>query len=123
MDDDAPALAILTSLLTGGRTSRLYRRMILEDRIATGVFSSLGPGSLYPQLLQIDATPLAPATTATVETAIYEEIARLASDGPTEIELTRVRNQIAAALDWPSSSPNLKPCSTIGGRRSDSLTA
>jgi predicted Zn-dependent peptidase len=96
MDDDAPALAILTSLLTGGRTSRLYRRMILEDRIATGVFSSLGPGSLYPQLLQIDATPLAPATTATVETAIYEEIARLASDGPTEIELTRVRNQIAA---------------------------
>jgi predicted Zn-dependent peptidase len=96
LHDDAPALAILTSLLTGGRTSRLYKRLILEDRVSTGIFSSLGPGSLYPQLLQIDATPLAPASTETVEAAIYDEVARLVAEGPTQTELIRVRNQIAA---------------------------
>jgi predicted Zn-dependent peptidase len=93
---DAPALAILTSVLTGGRTSRLHRRLVLEDQISGGVFASLGPGSRYPQLLQIGASPLAPHTTREVELAIYEEIARLAADGPAQNELERVRNQIAA---------------------------
>ena len=69
---------------------------MLEDQIAGGVFSSLGPGSRYPQLLQIDASPLAPHSTEELERAIYEEIARLANDGPEQDELERVRNQIAA---------------------------
>jgi len=94
--DDAPALAILSSVLTGGRTSRLYRRLVLEDRSATGVFTSLGPGSLFPQLFQVDATPRAPHSPREVEEAVYEEIAQLARDGPTDDEVTRVRNQIAA---------------------------
>ena len=93
---DAPALAILTTVLTGGRTSRLYRRLVLEDRVATAVFSTLGPGSRFPQLLQIDATPLTPHTTGEVESLIYEEIELLALEGPTQNELERVRNQISA---------------------------
>lgn len=94
--DDAPALSILASLLSGGRTSRLYRRLITEDRVATGVTSSMGPGDRFPQLFQIDATPRAPHTAGEVEAAIYEEVARLAEEGPEEAELVRVRNQIAA---------------------------
>jgi predicted Zn-dependent peptidase len=94
--EDAPALVILSSILTGGRTSRLYRRLILEDRLATGVFTSMGPGQRFPRLFQIDATPRSPHTTAEVEKAVYEELARLLEAGPTEAELQRVRNQIAA---------------------------
>ncbi len=93
---DAPALTMMTSLLTGGRTSRLYRRLILDDRTATGVYSSLGPGERFPQLFQIDATPRAPHTTLEVERAVYEEIERLATEGPTDQELERVRNQVEA---------------------------
>jgi len=65
--------------------------------VATGVFSSLGPGSRFPQLLTIDASPRSPHTTAEVEEAIYEEIHRLAEEGPSESELERVRNQVAAS--------------------------
>lgn len=97
LHEDAPALAMLTSLLTGGRTARLHRRLILEDRLATGVFSSLGPGSRFPQLLSIDATPRAPNTSQDVEAAIYEEVERLAAEGPTAMELERVRNQVSAS--------------------------
>jgi predicted Zn-dependent peptidase len=93
---DAPALAVLSAVLSGGRTSRLHRRLVTEDRTSTGVFTSLGPGTLYPQLFQIDATPRAPHTTAELEEAIYEEIVTLARDGPTADEVERVRNQIAA---------------------------
>lgn len=93
---DGPAIALLASILTGGRTSRLHRRLVTEHGIATAVFASTGPGSLYPGLFQIDATPVAPATTSELETAIYEEIERLAREGPTTEEIERIRNQVAA---------------------------
>lgn len=94
---DAPALAVLSSILTGGRTSRLHRRLVTEEQTAASVFSSMGPGSLYPRLFQLDATPVHPATTEELETRIYEEIERLAAEGPSDKEVERVRNQIAAA--------------------------
>ena len=65
--DDAPALYMLTSILTGGRSSRLYRRLVLEDRLASGVFSSIEPGQLYPGLFTIQASPNHPHTTEEVE--------------------------------------------------------
>ncbi|MCG6988957.1 MAG: insulinase family protein [Gemmatimonadetes bacterium] len=95
-DPDAPALEMLTSLLTGGRTSRLYRRLVEGDRLAASVTSSIGPGDRYPRLFEVAATPRAPHTTAEVEAAIYRELARLAADGPTPSELERVKNQVAA---------------------------
>ena len=65
--------------------------------MASSVFSSMGPGSLYPRLFQIDATPLHPFTTEELESAIYAEIQRIAEEGPSEEEVARVRNQISAA--------------------------
>jgi predicted Zn-dependent peptidase len=62
----------------------------------TSIFSSMGPGQAHPQLFQLDATPRAPAAPADVEAAIYQELARLAAEGPSEDELQRVRNQIRA---------------------------
>jgi predicted Zn-dependent peptidase len=44
----------------------------------------------------MDAIPRSPHTTLEVESAIYEEIARMAAEGPTDAELERVRNQVAA---------------------------
>lgn len=93
---DAPALAVLSTLLTGGRTSRLHRRLVTDERKATALFSSMGPGSLFPQLFQLDAVPVWPTTPTELEAAIYEEIDRIAAEGPSEAEVARVRNQIRA---------------------------
>ena len=93
---DAPALAMLSALLTGGRTSRLYRSLVTEQRLATQIFSTMGPGTLYPQLFQIDASPIHPHTPARIESEIYAHVAELVDEGPTEEEVERVRNQIAA---------------------------
>ena len=95
-DADQPALIMLSALLTGGRTSRLYKRLVLEDRLATYVGSSLGPGDRYPALFAVDAYPVSPHTPGELEQAVYAEIDRLADAGPTEPELQRVRNQLEA---------------------------
>lgn len=93
---DAPALAMLSAILTGGRTSRLYRALVTEGRTAAQVFSTMGPGNLYPRLFQIDAVPIHPATTDDLEQVIYGHLRRVASEGVSEEEIERVRNQIAA---------------------------
>ena len=93
---DAPALVMLSALLTGGRTSRLFRDLVVERRLATFVGASLGPGERYPRLFSIDAYPRAPHTTLEMEEAIYAGIARLVAEGPEEAELERVRNQLEA---------------------------
>jgi len=95
--EDAPALYMLTSLLTGGRSSRIYRRLVLEDRIASGVTSTIEPGQMYPGLFSIHASPLHPHTPRELEDAIYEELERLKETPPEESEIQRVRNQLEAS--------------------------
>jgi predicted Zn-dependent peptidase len=96
LHEDAPAIAVLAAVLSGGRTTRLQRRLVQFDRTAAAVSASAGPGERYPRLFFVDAVPRSPHTTEELERAIYEEIARLVADGPTEEELERVRNQIEA---------------------------
>lgn len=94
--DDMAALITLSTLLTGGRTSRLYNRLVLTDRIATGVTTSIGPGSRYPQIFSIDASPLSPATTKDIEVAVYAELDELAHTPPKSDEVVRIQNQYDA---------------------------
>jgi predicted Zn-dependent peptidase len=94
--EDAPALGVLSVLLTGGRTSRLYKRLVVDERVATVAIASTGPGELFPHLFQIQAVPRAPHTAEEVEALVYEEIARLQQTPPSEDELQRVRNQLEA---------------------------
>ncbi|MDX1568230.1 MAG: pitrilysin family protein [Longimicrobiales bacterium] len=94
--EDRPALDILSAVLTGGRTSRLQRRLVQEERIATFVSSSLGPGQLYPGHFGVQMVPRAPHTLEELEAALYDELDRLRESPPDSSELTRVRNQLEA---------------------------
>ncbi|HSR42390.1 MAG TPA: pitrilysin family protein, partial [Longimicrobiales bacterium] len=94
---DAPALDVMARVLAGGRTGRLYRRLVVNEGLATSVSATVGPGFRGPRLLMITAQPLAGTTTAELEAAIYEELRRLAEEPPTDLELARVRNQIEAS--------------------------
>lgn len=93
---DAPALSVLSSILAGGRTSRLDRRLIQEERAALGVSASIGPGVRYPLLFTISAQPQGESTTAQLEAAIYEEVDRIRREPPAPEEVRRVVNQIQA---------------------------
>ena len=96
-DADAPALQMLASILTGGRASRLHRRLVLKDRVATFVAASVGPGSRYPGLFLIDADPLAPHTTEEIEASIQEELDELRASPPRPEEVARFGNDLEAS--------------------------
>ena len=93
---DAPALSVLSWLLTGGRTSRLHRRLVIEDRVATAIYSSMGPGTQFPAIFTIDAIPRFPSSTNDVEAAVYAELDSLRRTPPSEREMQRIRNQLEA---------------------------
>jgi predicted Zn-dependent peptidase len=94
---DQPTLSVLANLLVGGRDSRLYRRLVREDRLATSVTASTSPGGRWPGLFMISATPRSPHTPEEVEAAILDELERLRREPPTDDELTRVRRRLEAA--------------------------
>jgi predicted Zn-dependent peptidase len=96
-DPRAPAVELLAQVLAGGRTSRLYRRLVVDDNLAGGISVGLGPGLRYPQMLTISAQPLHGRSTAELEAAIYDEIEGILRDPPTEFEMQRVRNQLEAS--------------------------
>ncbi len=97
LHEDAPALTMLANILVAGRDSRLYRRLVRDDRTATSVTAGTGPGALYPGLFTIHSIPRAPHTPEEVEAAILDELERLRSEPPTDAELERVRTRLEAS--------------------------
>ena len=94
-DRDANLLSLAADVLGGGKTSRLYQRLVYRDRIATQVSAGLGPFEIGSQFM-IDAMVAPGADPAAVERAIDEEVARVLRDGFTAAELQRVRTAFEA---------------------------
>jgi len=85
---------VIDMLLADGRTSRLYKKLVVEKQIATEVGSFSAPGSRYPNLFIITATPRAPHTVKEVEEAIYEELERFKNDPVSERDLQKILNRL-----------------------------
>jgi len=90
---------VIDAVLSDGLTSRLYTSLVREKRIAASVNSDSNyPGVRSPNLFILNATPLAPHTTAEVEAAIYAEIERLKTEPVSAKELEKVLNNLDADL-------------------------
>ena len=96
LHEDAPALQMLGSLLTAGRSTRLYRRLVAEDQSAIHVSAHLGPGFSHPGLFIVNAVPKAPHTTHELELSIYQELDDIRASEPEPNALDRIKNQIRA---------------------------
>jgi len=94
-DIDFEVFDIISSILTRGRTSRLYKSLVEEKQLVASINAG-GDFSRYPDVFTISATPKAPHTLEEVEQAIYGELTDFQKEGPTEWELQRVRNQLDA---------------------------
>lgn len=96
---DYQALMAISQLLSSGRTSRLYNRLVTDEKIAFSIGAFPGfPGDKYPSLMIFYATTAAGHTNAEVAASIDEEIARLKTEPVSEQELERVKTQMRANL-------------------------
>jgi zinc protease len=85
--DDAE-LDLVADVLAGGKTSRLYRALVYEQRIATEVAASQNSRELGGYF-QIVATAAPGRTLAELDGSIAAEIKKLTGDGPTVAEMER----------------------------------
>ncbi len=86
---------IIDALLSSGRTSRFYKRLVEEEKIAVEVSAAHGfPGERFPNLFTLFGTPRHPHTAEELEKGILQELERLKSEPVPEKELQKVKNQI-----------------------------
>jgi zinc protease len=90
-------LSLLARVLTSGKTSRLYKRLVYDDQIATSVSAELDRREIGSQFV-IEATARPGDDLTKVEKAIQEELDRLFAGGPTEDELARVQTEFRAGF-------------------------
>jgi zinc protease len=86
--DDA-ALDLVSTLLAEGKNSRLYKRLVYDEQVASDV-SAFNYSLEIAGLLGVIATARPGVPLSTLERMIDEEIRRLAKEGPTAEELERV---------------------------------
>jgi len=114
-DGDAD-LDLATDLLANGKTSRLYKRLVFDERIATDVSAAQNSREMAG-FAQITASAAPGHTLAELEQAILEEVARLSADGPTDAEMERGRAQAESQFVF-----RLQTVGGFGGK-SDQLNA
>ncbi|MDY6940649.1 MAG: pitrilysin family protein [Cyanobacteriota bacterium] len=96
---DRVVYEIMSSILSDGRTSRLYRSLIEEQQVALNAQGTSGfPGDKYPNLMLLYALTAPGRTIDEVATALHAEIERLSAEPVSPEELERVKTQARAGL-------------------------
>ena len=98
-DPDDAVYDAITDLMSSGRTSRLYRALVVDKKIASfsAGFSGL-PGVKYPHLFAFFGVPLPGHKPDEIATAIHAEISRLKTQDVSDDELKMVKTRAKANL-------------------------
>jgi zinc protease len=94
---EATLLNLFSDLLASGKISRLYKRLVYDEQVATNVSSYIDDAEISGQFY-IDVTIKPGQDLSKVEKMIDEELATLLKNGPTEKELQRVKTQYFAGF-------------------------
>ncbi|MDD2546321.1 MAG: pitrilysin family protein [Burkholderiaceae bacterium] len=104
-DRDALALTVLSAVLSGYDGARLERALSQgPQRVADSAGSAAMVTGRGPSLFLLNGVPAAGNTPAQVEQALRAEVARVAREGVSEAELTRVKTQWIASNVYQSDS-------------------
>jgi zinc protease len=90
-------LSIAMYLLGSGKTSRLYKRLVFKDRIATEAYASLNDQMLGSEL-SISAVARPGVTAEQLRKALEEEITSMRTSPPTAADIERARRVIEVGL-------------------------
>jgi zinc protease len=115
-DDEDAELDLVGDVLAGGKTSRLYKSLVYDQRIATEVAASQNSRELG-SFFQVVATAAPGYSLAEIERAIAHELSAVSTEGPTAGEMERCLAQ--------AESHFLARLQTVGGfgGKSDQLNA
>ena len=101
---DSFALDLLTVVLAGGKSSRLYHDLVYQKRMVRGVDADYNGISIDPAGLSIYAQLLPGIETTAVEREIDRGLAKVKSELISERELQKAKNQVEAAFIFAQDS-------------------
>jgi len=94
------ALDMLSEILGGTSTSRLYKRLVVERKLAVSASASYEPISLNETMFTIYATPAPGVSLNELEAAVGQEIGQLLEKGVTLEELNSAKGRKRASLTY-----------------------
>lgn len=89
---------VLMQILTEGRTSRLYRSLVVKKELVSDVSVFSAPGSRYDNLMILSMTPRHTCSCLDVEDAVYFELDRLKAEPVSAEEINKARKQITTSM-------------------------
>jgi zinc protease len=92
---DADYLDLVSDVLSSGKTSRFYKRLVYDDQIATNASAGVNLNEIGGQFI-VQSTARPGQSLGQIEKELDEELARFLKDGPTADELQRVKTNYAA---------------------------
>ena len=99
IDPDAPTFDVIEMLLSEGRTSRLYRSLVRDKKLAAAAAGFNGfPGNKYPNLFAFLGIPTAGHTATELAEPIHAEIERLKTEDVSDAELQSIKTRAKAQL-------------------------
>ena len=96
---DEPVYNVISDIISRGRTSRLYKRLVEGEKMALQAAGFSGfPGNKYPNLMIFFAVPTQGFTAEDCERAIMEELDRLKHEPVSADELAKAKSRARADL-------------------------
>jgi zinc protease len=99
----ADAMTVMVKILGDGRTGRLYRRLVMKDKIATQAYIGYDVQGIGPGRFSVVVSPEPGMSYETVNAAVEDEIAKLAKEKVTTEELNNatqsMETEVAYARD------------------------
>ncbi len=91
------ALAVLGEILSSGKSARLYKRLVMDERLAQSV-SAAQQGEALAGTFVVVATPKPGVSLERLEREIDEELARISREPPSALEVERARNKVESQM-------------------------
>ncbi len=117
----AVPLQVLSEILGGGSVSRLYQKLVVEERVAAAAGSYYDAVALDKSTFTVYAAPVPGGDVAAVEEAVDVVLVNLLATGVTEAELKRAKDGLMAAAVYARDDLNQAP-RVIGNALTGGLT-
>lgn len=101
---DSFALEVLSNILSAGKSSRLYKSIVYEQKIALNIYASYSGYYKYPFLFFFGASVAPGKKIEDVEKAILDEIEKIKNNAVNDEEVQKAKNQIEASFIFDKDS-------------------
>ena len=97
-DKDSNALDVLSSILSGGKSARLYKSLVYEKRLAISTNADYEGINRDPYIFSVSATVAPGKEIKDVEKALLDELTEIAARPPSAEEVQKAKNQVESGF-------------------------